>query len=59
MSTIKVNEFYYNSKGQKRYVIQKDYDITTHRTRIIYVKSSLYESVKSCYLEQFIKWVNS
>lgn len=56
---IRENEWYSNSKGKKRYVIQKDYDIMTHRTRVVYVKKSLYEPVKSCYIEQFIKWVNS
>lgn len=56
---IKEETWYSNSKGKKRYVIQKEYNIKTQKTRVIYIKNSLYEPVKSCYIEQFIKWINS
>jgi hypothetical protein len=50
---------YKNNSGKSRYVIQTDYNIETRRTRVCYVKTSLYEPVKSCYLEQFIRWLES
>lgn len=56
---IKEGFWYHNSKGQKRYVIQKESNIETHKTRVVYITESLYEAVKSCYIEQFIKWVKS
>lgn len=56
---IKENEWYSNSKGVKRFVIQKEYNIDTQRTRVVYVSRTLYSTVKSCYLEQFIKWLKS
>lgn len=56
---IKEEQWYSNKKGKKRYVIQKEYNIETHKTRVVYVKKTLNEAIKSCYLEQFIKWMNN
>jgi hypothetical protein len=53
------NKWYYNSKGNKRFVISKEYNIETQRTKIVYVKNSLNEVGKSCFIEQFIKWMDS
>lgn len=54
---IKEGTWYNNSKGSKRYIVQIEYDINKGRTRVLYIKNSMYEAVKSCYKEQFIRWL--
>lgn len=57
-NSINEGTWYTNSKGKRRYVVQKEYDIETHKTRVVYVRKSLNEAVKSCDISQFIKWIN-
>lgn len=55
---LKEGTLYTNKSGRTRLIVRKFYDIDTHKTRIAYVISSLSEPVKSCYQEQFERWLN-
>lgn len=57
---IRIGKEFINSKGKKRIVFDVQKCYTTSRTRVLYTNTTNgYEIVKSCYIEQFVKWINS
>lgn len=56
---IRIGKEFINSKGVKRIVFDVQRSYVDNKTRVLYTNTKNgYETVKSCYMEQFVKWVN-
>ena len=50
---------YTSKKGKLRYIVQLERSNENGRTRVVYCTSNnLLSGVRSCYKEQFLRWLN-
>lgn len=58
--SVTIGKEFINSKNKKRIVFDVHKNMYNGKTRVLYTSSKIEtEVVKSCYIETFVKWINS